>query len=122
MNIEITHRYDIPTRIKINKTLNLENLKENIENYFDNWNVVDEDNISEYITDYVNWDNFGKCFNNEDDFNNYIEDSSNITINNLDYLIKYFSYLIKEPELSECCRISLDKEYIYCSICGTKLQ
>ena len=122
MNVEITHCYDISTKIITNKILNLRYLKEDIENYFENWNEVRKNSILNYITEYVTWNNFEACFNSEEDFENYLEDSSEIAINNLNELVEHFSYLIKNFELSNCCKISLNNNFNYCSTCGTKLK
>ena len=95
--IDLTDSAILDTALEfvINKDLkfDLKELKENIVAYFKDDDYVTLEYIKEYFEEYINWDNFDKCFENEDDYYNYIEDSSNISILNLNELIyEHFLY------------------------------
>ena len=121
MILKIEHEYQLPIVKKINKDLefDLEEIKKELESYFKKWNYVNFEDIVDWFKDKIEWNNFDKCFENEYDYNNYIEDFSDIYISNLDEIInKHFLYLIKE-NTNNCCKNQTGN---YCSICGTKLK
>ena len=121
MILKIEHEYQLPITKKINKDLefDLEKVKEELKFYFGGCNSVVFEDIVEWFKDKISWANFDKCFENEDDYDNYIEDSSEICILNLDEIInENFLYLIKE-NTNNCCKNQTGN---YCSICGTKLK
>lgn len=121
MIFKIEHEYQIPITKKINKDLkfNLEEVKKELEAFSNEWYSFNFEDIVEWFRNKITWDNFDKCFESEDDLDNYIEDSSDIYISNLDEIInEHFLYLIKE-NINNCCKGQIGN---YCSICGTKLK
>lgn len=121
MIFKIEHQYLLPILKTCVKDLefDLEEIKEKLESTFEECESVDFEDIVEVLREEICWGNFDKCFENEDDYDDHIEDSSNIYISNLDEIInQHFLYLIKE-NTNICCKNQTGN---YCSICGSKLK
>ena len=97
MKIEINNIYEVTSERTVDKELDLlEELTIYLEKTFSKYKYVDEENIYDEIYYFIGVENFDSTFENDSDYVNYLDDSSILSITNMDELIDYFSYLLKD--------------------------
>lgn len=81
--------------------------------------IESEDDLEDFIKDYINWF-CDIAFVPEID-QECVTDDPYVTVENMQELIDAYKYLIIKKEEPTCCEKSSNKNFVYCSQCGTKL-
>lgn len=97
MKIEINNNYEVISERIVDKELDLlEELTIYLEKTFSEYKYVDKEDIYDEIYYFIGVKNSDSTFENDSDYVNYLDDSSILSITNMDELIDYFSYLLKD--------------------------
>ena len=111
MEIKIKNKYFVKTPKEYITSEEIGNLT----TWLNNCEIFSVEDLREEIYDYILYYANINIFNPKEELE-IVEDSEDVSIENIKELLGYFKYLIKE---SSCC----DKQFgNYCSVCGEKLK